>query len=315
MSIIGYFRSIVFFYQQYYNYINSELNEIIENGVFDFNFFIQGRDFLTRVLENNNFITLTISEMKLELLKIQTINKSIHSFFYIKPQFFISQEIQTFYQISNDFEKKLESIINNITINYIGISRTDNLQLQSLQRNYRSYILETFWLKYYENLKKEDPTRSSGGSSLLSIEVAKREKYPIWNIEILYNKQKINHFDWLSSQFKFYSIKEKDNLKKGKLFFYGQPEELRELKDPPYTHNMIVKEINPKLEFSINHKDNVFYIKYDINNMKGEEHNVKRIFIYAYTYYKTKKLLIGFAFRNNDDYQSSYKKYYNYILN
>ena len=102
---------------------------------------------------------------------------------------------------------------------------------------------------------------------------------------------------------------------KGKLFFYGLPEELRELKDPPYTHNMIVKEINPKLEFSINQKDNIFYIKYDINNMEGFENEVKKIFIYAYSYYKKKKILIGFAFRNNDDYRSSYRKYYNYILN
>jgi hypothetical protein len=312
MSLIGYFRSIVFFYQQYYNYIDLQLNEMIENGLFDFSFFNQGRDFLIRVLQNNNFITLTVTEMKLELLKIQTINKSIHSFFYTKPKFFISQEVQIFYQISNDFESKLKSIIDNITINYIGISNIDNLNLQSFQRNYRSYILETFWLKYYENLKKEDSVRGSSG---LSIEPVKREKYPIWNIEILYNKPKVSHFDWMSSQFKLYSIKQKDYIRKGKLFFYGFPEQLRELKNPPYTHNMIVKEINPKLEFSINHKDNIFYIKYDINNMKDEENNVKRIFIYAYSFYKSKKLLIGFAFRNNDDYQLSYKKYYNYILN
>lgn len=312
MSIIGYFRSIVFFYQQYYYYKDLQLNEMIENGLFDFSFFNRGRDFLIRVLQNNNFITLTIQEMKLELLKIQTINKSIHSFFYTKPEFFISQEIQTFYQISNDFETKLNFIINNITINYIGISNIDNLELQSLQKKFRAYILETFWLKYYENLKKEDPIRNSGSSS---IEVVQREKYPIWNIDILYNKQKLSHFDFLSSQFQFYSLKQKENIKKGKLFFYGLPEELRELNNPPYTHNMIVKEINPKLEFSINQKDNIFYIKYDINNMEGYENEVKKIFIYAYSYYKNKKILIGFAFRNNDDYRSSYRKYYNYILN
>ena len=69
MSLIGYFRSIVFFYQQYYNYIDLQLNEMIESGLFDFSFFNQGRDFLIRVLQNNNFITLTVTEMKLELLK------------------------------------------------------------------------------------------------------------------------------------------------------------------------------------------------------------------------------------------------------
>lgn len=302
MSVIGFFQSILLFYQQYYNYSNIKLSELIDLQVYTFEFYNIGRDFLIQLLQNRNFIQLTIEEIRLESIKIKTINNSIHSFFYGKPKFFTSQEIQLFYQLSNDLDKKIEQIINDMTINYTGLSTIENLKLQSLQQKYRSYLLETFWQKYFENLNLEKPST-----------VIQREKksVPIWEVEILYNKPKMSHFDFISSQFQLYSSKTEEK-KKGRLSFYGEPSQIRKIDNPVYTHNMIVKEINVKLEFSMNQKDNLFYIKYDINTVSF--HEVKRIFIYGYTEYKQKKILIGFAYRNNEHYREIYKQYYDYIL-
>lgn len=310
MSVIGFFQSILLFYQQYYNYSNPTLSEFIDLQIYTFEFFNKGREFLIQLLQNKNFIQLTIEEIQLESIKIKTVNSSIHSFFYGKPKFFTSSEIQLFYQISNDLDKKIDQIINDITINYIGLSTINNLKLQTLQQKYRSYLLETFWIKYYENLKIEPVF---GNSNINSSIFRQREKrtFPIWEVEILYNKPKMNHFNFISSQFQIYSSKSQEK-KKGRLSFYREPNRLKKISEPFYTHNMIVKEINPKLDFSINQKDNIYYIKYDINIISFDE--VKRIFIYGYTEYKEKKILIGFAYRNNDHYREIYKNYYKYIL-
>lgn len=313
MSVIGFFQSILLFYQQYYNYSNIKLSELIDLQVYTFDFYNIGRAFLIQLLQNKNFIYLTIEEIRLESIKIKTINHSIHSFFYGKPKFFTPQEIQLFYQLSNDLDKKIEQIINDITINCIGLSNIENLKLQSLQQKYRSYLLETFWQKYFENLKIEPISSSSSSyfnNSQNSI-LKQKNSVPVWEVEILYNKPKMNHFDFISSQFQLYSSKTEEK-KKGRLSFYGEPSQIRKIENPLYTHNMIVKEINAKLEFSVNQKDNIFYIKYDINTISFDE--VKRIFIYGYTEYKQKKILIGFAYRNNEHYQKIYKKYYEYIL-
>lgn len=305
MSVIGNFQSILLFYQQYYSYTNVKLSELIDLQVYTFDFFNTGREFLIELLQNQNFIHLTIQEMNLEFLKIKTVNSSIHNFFYRKPKFFTSQEIQRFFQLSINLEKKIENIIHDIEINSQGLSINENLKLQNLQKNYRSYILETFWSKFYENLKSETP---SVNSTVLIQRIQK--KVPVWEVEILYNREKVIHFDFISSQFRLYSSK-KEEMKKGRLSFFGDPGRLPKIENPFFTHNMIVKEINPKLDFSINQKDNIYYIKYDINSISIK--SVKRVFIYGYCEYKQKKIFIGFAYRNNDHYREIYQKYYNLI--
>lgn len=303
MSFIGFFQSMLLFYQQYYNYTNIRLSELIDSKVFSLEFFDIGRKFLIILLENKNFLRLTIDEIKLEALKIKTINNSIINFFYQKPDFFISEDIQQFYQISTDFEKLVALVILNITVNFIGISSSEIKTLDFLQKKYRSYILNIFWPKFYRNLTNENKNN-----------VFPREgqtKYaPSWNVEILYNKPKINHFHFISSQFQLYTSK-KENYKKGRLSFYGEPNRLLKIKDPIYTHNMIVKEINPKLDFSINQKDNIYYLKYDINTMIIE--NVRKIFVYGYIEHKQKKIFIGFSYRDNEHYRNIYRKYYQYL--
>jgi hypothetical protein len=294
---------MLLFYQQYYNYTNIRLSELIDSKVFSLEFFDIGRKFLIILLENKNFLRLTIDEIKLEALKIKTINNSIINFFYQKPDFFISEDIQQFYQISTDFEKLVALVILNITVNFIGISSSEIKTLDFLQKKYRSYILNIFWPKFYRNLTNENKNN-----------VFPREgqtKYaPSWNVEILYNKPKINHFHFISSQFQLYTSK-KENYKKGRLSFYGEPNRLLKIKDPIYTHNMIVKEINPKLDFSINQKDNIYYLKYDINTMIIE--NVRKIFVYGYIEHKQKKIFIGFSYRDNEHYRNIYRKYYQYL--
>ena len=303
MSFIGFFQSMLLFYQQYYNYTNIRLSELIDSKVFSLEFFDIGRKFLIILLQNKNFPRLTIDEIKLEALKIKTINNSIINFFYQKPDFFIPEDIQQFYQISTDFEKLVALVILNITVNFIGISSTEITTLDFLQKKYRSYILNIFWPKFYRNLTNENKNN-----------VFPREgqtKYaPSWNVEILYNKPKINHFNFISSQFQLYTSK-KENYKKGRLSFYGEPNRLLKIKDPIYTHNMIVKEINPKLDFSINQKDNIYYLKYDINTMIIE--NVRKIFVYGYIEQKQKKIFIGFSYRDNEHYRNIYKNYYQYL--
>ena len=303
MSFIGFFQSMLLFYQQYYNYTNIRLSELIDSKVFSLEFFDIGRKFLIILLQNKNFPRLTIDEIKLEALKIKTINNSIINFFYQKPDFFIPEDIQQFYQISTDFEKLVALVILNITVNFIGISSTEITTLDFLQKKYRSYILNIFWPKFYRNLTNENKNN-----------VFPREgqtKYaPSWNVEILYNKPKINHFHFISSQFQLYTSK-KENYKKGRLSFYGEPNRLLKIKDPIYTHNMIVKEINPKLDFSINQKDNIYYLKYDINTMIIE--NVRKIFVYGYIEQKQKKIFIGFSYRDNEHYRNIYKNYYQYL--
>ena len=303
MSFIGFFQSMLLFYQQYYNYTNIRLSELIDSKVFSLEFFDIGRKFLIILLQNKNFPRLTIDEIKLEALKIKTINNSIINFFYQKPDFFIPEDIQQFYQISTDFEKLVALVILNITVNFIGISSTEITTLDFLQKKYRSYILNIFWPKFYRNLTNENKNN-----------VFPREgqtKYaPSWNVEILYNKPKINHFHFISSQFQLYTSK-KENYKKGRLSFYGEPNRLLKIKDPIYTHNMIVKEINPKLDFSINQKDNIYYLKYDINTMIIE--NVRKIFVYGYIEQKQKKIFIGFSYRDNEHYRNIYRNYYQYL--
>ena len=153
MSVIGFFQSILLFYQQYYNYSNPTLSEFIDLQIYTFEFFDKGREFLIQLLQNKNFIQLTIEEIQLESIKIKTINSSIHSFFYGKPKFFTPSEIQIFYQISNDFDKKIDQIINDITINYIGLSTINNLKLQTLQQNIGRIYLKPFGLNIMRILK------------------------------------------------------------------------------------------------------------------------------------------------------------------
>ena len=45
MSVIGFFQSILLFYQQYYNYSNIKLSELIDLQVYTFDFYNIGRDF------------------------------------------------------------------------------------------------------------------------------------------------------------------------------------------------------------------------------------------------------------------------------
>jgi len=310
MTLLGFLKSIILYQSSLVpNVVKAkELLEAIDNIYFDPIFFQNAESFFNDLLKTRSFKDISKNDMILFEKIIQNINTTIDSFFYTKPGLFLEKEIQTFYSISSLLLSKVRNVINNLNVDNISISSTENQMLMDIQKQYRDYIQRVFLTKYIEN--SVNPENSNGiGSSMrgnLNGSFLERKEYIKWNVEIIYNKKKKPHYEYMFRQ--FYNSKNVDAPKRlGILYFLKNIEYLPKVETYPWSHNMVVREYDAKYDYTIRGKNSLYNIRYDINNVREED--IKRIFIYGYSITNGIKVFIGFAYYTTEHFREISPQY------
>lgn len=309
MTSLGFLKSIILYQSSLDPNVvkGRELLEAIDNSYFDPIFFQNAESFFNNVLKTRSFKDISKNDMILFEKIIQNTNTTIDSFFYTKPSLFLEEEIQNFYSISSLLLNKVRNVINNLNVENISISSVENQILVDIQEQYREYIQRVFFRKYIENSvnpgSSNGMSSSSGNSSGSFLE---KKEYIKWNVEIIYNKKKKPHYEYMFRQ--FYNSKVMNTPKKlGILYFMKNIEYLPKLETYPWTHNMVVREYDAKYDYAIRGKSSLYNIRYDINNVREED--VKRIFIYGYSITNGIKIFVGFAYYTTEHFRQVSPQY------
>lgn len=318
MAIIGFLKSIIL-YQISINQNLVKVNELlesIEKEEYNNTFYKNGIEFFESLLQNVSYERISLTQMELELKKYKNINSTIESYFFTRPLYFLEKDIQLFYTLSNAFQTLITNIIYDISIEYKSITVPNLNKTRELQIQYRKYIIQTFWTKFYQNL---------GNSSSLSPSIGQQQQqtseetynFPKrvlikWEVDILYNRPRMSHFGYIYDNFhnelcSSYNSK----MGKGYLYFITTIKNLPLVKQLHYDYNIIVREYSERNDFTLQKRNDSFLVHYDLNGLDSFE-NVKRIYVYGYTISNRKKNFVGFAFYNNDHFQQSFQKFFKY---
>jgi hypothetical protein len=299
-SSLGFFKSIIIYQSSLEGDMDktNDLLDAIDRQIFNPTYYENVKLFFDYVLRDVSFKDTLKDNMILYLKKIRNINMIIDSYFFTKPILFLELDIKKFYTISSLLEDVINSTINKITIDNISINTTENDYILDLQRQYRDYIKTNFFKKYMENVLKETDNTSLGASITPFI----RENIK-WSIEIVYNQKKRTHFEYIYQQ--CHNPRMNFGPKKlVTLYFMKNVIHLPKIENNySWTHNMVAKEYDAKSEYSIHRKENLYNIRYDINNVK--ENELKRIYVYGYSIINAKKVFIGFAYSTTEQFRQT----------
>ncbi len=158
--------------------------------------------------------------------------------------------------------------------------------------------------KYMESILTETGFPSiAQGMSVLS----RKKDFIRWHVEIIRNQPKKAHYEHVFHKVYTPVMNSKKKLL-AFLYFLRNVTYLEKIEgDYSYTHNMTVREYNPKNEYALHKKDNLYNIRYDINNLKESE--VRRLFIYGYIVSNGKKVFIGFAYSTKQQFKETSRKF------
>ena len=305
-SSLGFFKSIIIYQASLEGNMDKteDLLIAIDQKLFNATYYENIGLFYDHVLRDVSFKETLKDNMILYLKKVQNINTTIDSYFFTKPENFLDTEIKTFYTLSSLLETSVSNIIDKINIENISINTRENASILSLQRNYRNYIKFIFMKKYMESILTETgfPSLPQGGSVF-----SQKKDFIRWNVEIIRNQRKKAHYEHVFH--KLYAPV-MDTKKKilATLYFLKNVNYLEKIEgDYSYTHNMTVREYNPKNEYAVHKKDILYNIRYDINNVK--ENEIKRLYIYGYIVSNGKKVFIGFAYSTTQQFRETSRKF------
>jgi hypothetical protein len=236
----------------------------------------------------------------------------------LRKDVFTIEDIRNFYHHSYTLTTNLKYLISHIELKEESFDANEFLQLDIIQNNFKSYILNTFWNKYFSVLAQNDlyeelhtiekihtlitPTVEK----VTTTNNSRLQRYMI-QISVNYDKKKTPYFDQIDYNSLFFDhLKTQQNEKKVYLYFYKDLYSLSEIyHSPNYTHNMLGYESSNNNNFVVNQGNKKFHIKYHMNDLK-EAFN---IYIYGYIKNNNKNILLGFAFKDNEHYQKSLRKF------
>ena len=295
------------------NYSNGSLNT-------------QGRQFFYDLFNNfictNNHI-LNLDDIKRKIYILDNFDLSIKNYFLSNSLAFTKEEIQDFYRHAYSLIINLKTLSEYIEYKQESLNEYEFDHINVLQNNLRDYTINFFWGKYFvylsqnRNLVKE----------LQAIDQISRIIKPTtirttaYNIPVktdyicTYDKKKTKYFDYIdySQQSKFFEKNHKSNERKVHLYSFNGFDDLLEIKEPIYSHNMLAHVATENNAYAVNYDLKKFHIKYDCNGMR--EKDVYNIFIYGYYISKADmntRCIVGFSFFDNTHYENSYKKYIAY---
>lgn len=307
-SSLGFLKSIILYQESLEGNTTKteELLAAIDQRIFNAMYYENLQLFIDNVLKDVSFKDTLKDKMILYLKKVQNINTAIDTYFFTKPDKFLETEIKSFYTLSSLLENAVSSIINKISIENISIDTNENAKILSLQRDYRNYIKFIFIKKYMESVLTETgfPSLTQGMSGFSHSQ--KRDAIR-WNVEIIRNQKKKAHYEHVFHQV-YNPTMDPKKKSLATLYFIKNVNYLQKIEgDYSYTHNMTVREYNPKNEYALQKKDNLYNIRYDINNVKEDE--VKRLYIYGYVVSNGKKVFVGFAYYTTEHFRETSRKF------
>ena len=305
-SSLGFLKSIIIYQASLEGNMSKteDLLAAIDQKLFNATYYENIGLFFDHVLRDVSFKETLKDNMILYLKKVQNINTTIDSYFFTKPEKFLETDIKTFYTLSSSLETSVSNIIDKINIENISINNRENASILSLQRDYRNYIKFIFMKKYMESILTETGFPSvAQGMSVLS----QKKDFIRWNVEIIRNQRKKAHYEHVFHKL-YTPVMDPKKKILATLYFLKNVNYLDKVEgDYSYTHNMTVREYNPKNEYALHKKDNLYNIRYDINNVK--ENELKRLYIYGYVISNGKKVFIGFAYSTTQQFRETSRKF------
>jgi hypothetical protein len=259
----------------------------------------------------------SLDDMKLKLYLINNITMLIKTFFINNIYVFTEQEMQDFYSVSHSLLTNITYLTNAIELNNQDFTDNEYTSLNTLQTNLHDYIMNTFISKYISSLNVNDENIveyiENKVTTITSHKIINEENLSKLNkkeFELYFHKKKSEFFDYVDYNSLFFEYLQNEIPSKTiHLYFYKGIPFLRQIDSPLYSHNMLVREGSGIGKFITNQPEEIFHIKYNSNGLRMKD--VHNIMIYAYSMNSnnSKRILVGFAFRDDCHYTKIYKDY------
>ena len=265
---------------------------------------------------------MNLDDIKRKIYVLDNFDLSVKNYFLSNSVAFTKEEIQDFYRHAYSLIINLKTLIDYIEYKEESLNTYEFDHIDSLQNNLRDYVLEFFWGKYFvylsqnRNLIKE-LQQIDQISRIIKPTTIRTIAYnlPVKNDYIsTYDKKKTPYFDYIdyNNNFDFFDKNHKNNDRMVHIYSFNGFDDLLQLKNPIYSHNMFAHLATENNSYVVNHNLKKYHIKYDNNTMR--EKDIFNIFIYGYYITPSnKKCLVGFSFFDNNHYENSYKKYIAYF--
>jgi len=284
--------------------------------------FTSGKQFFSDIFTNfictaNNVLDLDTLRRKLYFMENLIFSIKTILINNLRKDVFTVDNIRVFYTQSYSLTSNLKYLISHIELKESSFNNNEFAQLDVIQNNFKSYVLNTFWNKYftclaqndlYEELHTIEQIHTLITPTVQKVTTTNNSRLERYMIQILvnYDKKKTTYFDQIDYNSLFFDdLKTNQNEKKMYLYFYKDIYSLTEIYTPDYTHNLLGYEATNNNNFVVNSQNKKFHVKYHLNNLK-QAHN-----IYVYGFYRNngKKILVGFAFKDEEHYQTSWRKF------
>ena len=285
--------------------------------------YIAGQQFFQDIFTNfictpNNLLDL--DNIRRKLFFMENLIFSIKSILInnLRKDVFTTEDIRNFYTHSYTLTANLKYIISHMELKDESFNSNEFAQLDTIQNNFKSYVLSTFWNKYftclaqndlYEELHTIERIHTLITPTVEKVTTTNNSRLERYMIQILvdYDKKKTTYFDQIDyNSLYFDDLKTETVQKKIYLYFYKDIYSLREIHNTPdYTHNMLGYEATNNNNFLVNAPTKKYHIKYNLNDLK-EAYN---LFIYGFYKNNSKNILVGFAFKDEEHYEKSWRKF------
>lgn len=293
------------------------LGDFQDNGIYT-----SGKQFFQDIFDmfictDNNLLNLDTLRKKIYL--VENLNISINSLFInsIRTDIFTVDDIQNFYRHSSALLFNLKYLIQHIELKNEHFNNNEFSAMNLIQNNYKSYILNTFWGKYFLSLSETSiyselhtieqihnliTPQIQTINTTSTINNSTLQRYLI-QLTVSYDKKKTKFFDQINYNSKFFNdMKNMQTPKQVYLYLYKDLISLTENHFPNYTHNLLGSETSSYRQYFVNMpNDQKYHVKYHINGMK-EAYN---IFIHSFYMNNNKKVFVGFAFKDIEHYRKS----------
>lgn len=285
----------------------------------------QGRQFFVDLFNNficiNNHI-LNLDDIKRKIYILDNLELSVKNYFLSNSLGFTKEEIQDFYRHSYSLLINLKTLSQYIEYKEQSLNEYEFEHINTLQNNLRDYIVDFFFDKYFMYLSENKNLIVE----LQQIDQISRIIKPTtirtisYNIPVktdyicTYDKKKTKYFDYIdySKSSQFFEKNHNDNQRMIHLYSFNGFDDLVQIKEPIYSHNMLAHEATENNTYAVNFDLKKYHIKYDSNGMR--EKDIYNIFIYGYQVTgANKKCLVGFSFFDNTHYENTYHTYISYF--
>ena len=273
--------------------------------------------FTNFVCQPNNILDLDTIRRKLFFM--ENLIFSIKSILInnLRKDVFSIDDIKNFYSHSYALTTNYKYLISHIEYKEESFNNNEFSHLDIIQNNFKSYVVSSFWNKYFTCLSQNDLYQelhtierihtliTPTVEKVTTTNNSRLERYMI-QIKVEYDKKKTTYFDYIDYNSLFFDDLRSEYLsKKMYLYFYKDIYSLKEIYNPNYTHNLLGYETSNNNDFFVNIVTKKYHVKYHLNDLK----QAYNIFIYGYYKNNGKNILVGFAFKDEDHYQNSWRKF------